>query len=365
MIVIGLMSGTSLDGVDGVACRITGEGTTPRITPLAHIARRYPPLLQKRLLRVASGNAVPEEVIALHKEVGRFFGAMAETLQKKTGATLIGSHGQTISHLPRKKTTLQIGDACIIATKAGLPVWSDFRVADIRRGGEGAPLAPIIHLPLFASRTKNVAVLNLGGVANITFIPKGRPSLADVIAFDTVPANMLIDMAVQNMGEGEYDQGGEMAAHGVVDAKLLALFLRHPYFRRRSPKSTGREEFGVSFIDWARGKGARVRWNKNLVATLTELTARSVAHEVTRQGAVDRLVICGGGAKNDHLVKRIASYLGATKTMTSDTLGIPCQWVEAMLMALMAWQGEKGTRLDLSRITGARPGAIIHGQTFR
>ncbi|MBI4667242.1 MAG: anhydro-N-acetylmuramic acid kinase [Nitrospinae bacterium] len=366
---IGLMSGTSMDGVDAVACEIAAGKNAPlRIKLLAHAACGYPEKLKERLFKVAGPDGSAGEVCALNAELGELFAKAALKLMKHpalAGIKLaaIGSHGQTIRHMPQLGATLQISSSALIAARAKLPVWSDFRSADMARGGQGAPLAPVIHLPLFGSARENVSVVNLGGVANITHIPAGAKSVKKLIAYDTGPGNMLMDYAVGRMGAGGFDKNGRIAARGEVDEALLQRWLRFPYFRRKAPKSTGREMFGGDvFFATA---GAPLRWDSNAVATITELTARSIAGEIIKLGRLgrptDMLVLCGGGAKNRYLAGRISALLKGIKVRTSDDLGAPAQWIEGALMALLAHYAAVGEPLDMSSITGAHEGPALLG----
>ncbi len=369
MIIVGLMSGTSLDGVDAVACEINKVRGRIEINPLATAFLSYPGRLKERLLRVSGENGSTGEVCELDGVIGEFFAKAvnkllrSQSMQEKR-IDLIGSHGQTIHHLPRKKRTLQIGDPAIIAERTGACVWSDFRSADMAKGGEGAPLAPVIHLPLFGDKKKNVAVVNIGGIANITSIPAGAETLDGIVAYDTGPGNMLIDHAVGAMGKGAYDRGGEIASSGKVDDSLLKEFLSHPYFRKRPPKSTGREVFGARFRLDSQG----YKYNADTVATLTELTAVTIVKEANRlfkdRNEGGRVVICGGGSKNRYLLNRIDDLTGpAIEVITSDNAGFPAQAVEGALMALLAYYSEKGERLNLLSVTGSKAPVALGSRT--
>ncbi|VAX24728.1 Anhydro-N-acetylmuramic acid kinase [hydrothermal vent metagenome] len=364
------MSGTSMDGVDAVACDIRITKKLPRIRILASAKMAYSTSLKNRLISLSASSNSLGEVCELNVAVAEVFAksaikVMAHPELKGRKVKIIGSHGQTIWHAPKAHATLQIGDGAVIAAKTGASVWSDFRSADMANDGEGAPLAPIVHSPLFGDKRRNISVVNIGGIANITHIPAGATDLSKLIAYDTGPGNMLIDLAVNRMRKGMYDRGGRIAASGTVDEKLLKRFLAHPYFKRRSPKSTGRETFGESFIKWAGLSKSRL--NASVVATFTELTARTIAGEITKLEksgkSTDRLVICGGGAKNRYLLKRIESILPKTmEVVRSDQLGVPCQLVEGSLIALLAFYADNGVRLDLSSITGAKNRSVLLGR---
>jgi len=236
-------------------------------------------------------------------------------------------------------------------------VWSDFRRADMAAGGQGAPLAPVAHLPLFGHTRENRVVVNIGGIANLTHIPAGARSLDQLIAYDTGPGAMLIDMVAQMGAGAPFDTDGRLAAGGQVDNVLLQKAAGHPYFKKKPPKSTGRETFGKAFIQWLYPKGG-VRWDAGLCATMTELTAVSVGREIgrlRRSGKpVDRVIACGGGAKNRFLMERLAAHCAPVAVDTSRRHGIDPMQVETALMAILAYHASRGQALDLSSITGAQ-----------
>ncbi|MBF0291744.1 MAG: anhydro-N-acetylmuramic acid kinase [Nitrospinae bacterium] len=371
-VALGLMSGTSMDGVDAVVCEITPrKNSHPAISFIAHAKVSYPADIKRRLMEVSGPHGSAQEICALDPAVGDVFAKVALKaigLAEKRGFKVdaIGSHGQTVRHLPKERSTLQIGSPSIIAKKTGVAVWSGFRNADMARGGQGAPLAPIVHLPLFGDREKDVAVVNIGGIANITFIPGGASSFKQVLAYDTGPGNMLIDYAVEKAGLGAYDRSGRVAARGKINEKLLSRLASHPYFKRIPPKSTGREDFGGDVF--FRRAGTGVKWNANLVATVTELTAVTIASEIKRTASGSRkplsVVVCGGGAKNLFLLTRLWNHLqdaaDDVEVGSSSAFGFPAEYVEGALMALLAHYAMTKTRLDLSSVTGAvgEPGIL-------
>jgi len=335
-IVLGLNSGTSADGVDAVACRITGRGLHMGVRVIGYLARRYPPTLRRRLLdAMAPARTSTEEICRLHAEVGRAFARTAAAAIKRFGLRridLVGSHGQTICHLPpkagpRRKTarastsvsggSLQIGDAAIISAALETPVVWQFRQADMAVGGQGAPLVPWTDYVLFQDAGRNRVVQNLGGIANVTWLPAGG-TIEDVLAFDTGPGNMLIDALVSHFTKGRqaYDKGGALARRGSVRDDLLASMLDHPYLALRPPKSCGREAFGVGWMkDMLRRFKRRGISPEDWIATATRCTALSIdrgyALLLKASGRVepyiDEIILCGGGAKNKTLVKEIAA----------------------------------------------------------
>ena len=374
-IALGLMSGTSMDGVDAAVCEVTArKGSHPAISFIAHAKAPYPPSLKRRLMEVSGANGSAQEICALDPAVGEVFakaGVKAIALAEKRGykVEVIGSHGQTVRHLPKDRATLQIGSPSVIAHRTGVAVWSGFRNADMARGGQGAPLAPIVHLPLFGDPDKDVTVVNVGGIANITFIPAGARSLTQAVAYDTGPGNMLMDYAMRKAGLGTYDRAGRVAAGGKINPKLLTRFLSHPYFTRRPPKSSGREDFGGDVF--FRRAGTPVKWDANLVATVTELTAITIANEIKRAASGShkplRVVVCGGGAKNLFALTRLWNHLqnavNDVELGSSSAFGFPPEYVEGALMALLAHYAKTGVRLDLSSITGASNPAILGSLT--
>lgn len=352
------MSGTSADAVDAAVVDIGQGRLGPKLKLIRFVSLRYPPALRARVLAAAEGRAGTAELCALNVDIGRAIGRAALKAMKGLRIAAIGSHGQTVWHDPARGATLQLGSGAVIAAMTGVPVWSDFRSADMAAGGQGAPLAPIVHLPLFGSRKLNVTVVNIGGIANLTHIPKGAADLSQLTAYDTGPGNMLMDLVTQRIAGKAYDKGGAIARQGRVDERLLRRCLTHPYFCRAAPKSTGREQFGEVFFKWAGMDNPR-RWNADTLTTLAELTARSIADEIVklaRRGrSTDRVVVCGGGAGNRYLMERLADLLGPkVEFVASGALGWPAKVIESALMALLAFHAHHGHALDLSAITGSQ-----------
>jgi anhydro-N-acetylmuramic acid kinase len=284
---------------------------------------------------------------------------------------LIGSHGQTICHQPHGKcygrkmvrSTLQIGEPSVIAQRTGITTVADFRPRDMASGGEGAPLVPYADYVLFKHKRLTRAVQNIGGIANVTFLPGGCTQ-DDIIAFDTGPGNMVIDGIVRFISGGRkrYDAGGKMAARGTVDKRLLDELLRHPFFRRRPPKSTGREEFGADFAEQVyRRAGKKGLADADIVATVTALTARSIAQAYLRFGAVmpDELILCGGGSHNRTLVDMLHAGLPDVKMLSTNDFGISVDAKEAVSFAILAWATIKGMASNVPTATGAELPVIL------
>jgi len=386
--VVGLMSGTSADGVDAavvdIARRRGGSRAAPRVKVVAFETFPYPAAVRRAVLdasRPQTGRV--DEICHLNFVLGELFAEAVFKLTTKHGIDLgsidlVGSHGQTIHHLPKGRrfgrrklrSTLQIGEPAVIAERTGITTVADFRSRDIAAGGEGAPLVACADYVLFAHARTHRAVQNIGGIANVTWLPAGG-GLADVIAFDTGPGNMVIDRVVHLLSNGrrDYDPSGRLAARGKVDEALLAELMRCAYLRRRPPKSTGREEFGTDFADalHARVRGKRID-PADLLATVTAFTACSIADAYRRflPAAPDEVILCGGGAKNRTLARLLRQRLHPAKVTTTDELGIPADAKEAVSFAILAERTIRGAAGNVPAATGAsRPvvlGTIVPGR---
>ncbi len=374
MRVIGLMSGTSADGVDAALVEWP-EGT--REHPLRLLAFRedpFPPVLQRRIHDLAAGRVPGGEVLAelagLDVELGERFAASAAAVAKQAGVALgevdaIGSHGQTVAHHPARHATLQIGDPSVIAERTGCTTVADFRPRDLALGGEGAPLAPFFHHAVFADPAEGRGVLNLGGIANITWLPAGgRPD--DVVAFDVGPANALIDGVVRTLSGGReaFDRDGERAARGRPDARLLARLLDDEFLRRSPPKSTGRERYGLAEAEaLAREWSQEGRAEEDLVATLVAFSVEAIRLACQQflmpAGALERLFVGGGGAENPVVMTALARALAPARVEPMDAAGVPARACEAMAFALLGRNALLGRPNHLPRCTGASRAAVL------
>lgn len=374
MLVIGLMSGTSADGVDSALVEITER----EINPLASLTVPYPPYLREKIIQVSSGKKIAAgELADLNVLVGRIFGESAIKVCKKARipiakVDLIGSHGQTIAHFPEKRATLQIGEPALIASMTGCPVVADFRQADLAEGGEGAPLTPMADFILFRHKKLNRLIVNIGGITNITFIPAGAKTPDEVIGFDTGFGNMTIDALVQwlTKGKDKYDKNGQLASKGQVNEEWLKTILAHPFFRKKPPKSAGREQFGRSYL-LALMKKFDVRSEneiRNLCATLTASVAQSIAMQVRKfilpNHRVDEVLLCGGGHKNRALRKFIESYFRELvnreiKICTTASGGIDPDAREAIAFAILAYLTWKGRSGNIPQVTGASRAVVL------
>ena len=387
MKVIGLMSGTSADGVDAALVEIGSEDDRPVIRLVAHETVPYPTGLRARILALASGGTT-EDVCHLNAYLGELFAGAAEHVARRAGVSLtdvdlIGSHGQTIHHLPapRKegahllRSTLQIGEPAVIAERTGITTIADFRPRDLAAGGEGAPLTPMVHHLLFAHRDRGRVVLNLGGIANVTVLPAGGDP-STVAGFDTGPGNVLLDEFVGTAGLSTkgYDEDGRLAAAGRVQPVLLEELLAHPFVRRRPPKSTGRETFGPAFVrEYRAGLETAGVTALDGLATLAAFTVEAVVRNLCEfvfpTVEVRDLLVAGGGSQNAFVMRRLAAALPGCTVMPSDAAGFPAHAIEAAAFACLAYLTATGRPGNLPAVTGAKGprvlGCITPGSRFR
>lgn len=379
MIVIGLMSGTSADGVDAAVVDIRGSGHRLDINLLGHYGHVYPPQLRQRILHVAECGTVAE-VCHLNTLMGEIFAntvlaAITRCHVQSKQVKLIGSHGQTVHHLPEPimergvgpiRSTLQIGNAAVIAERTGITTVSDFRSRDLAVGGEGAPLVPYTHFLVFRQKKAARWVVNLGGIANVTMVPRGE-RFASLQAFDTGPCNMLLDalITVETHGRSTMDRGGRFAQRGQVHSGLLRWFLTHPYLHRHPPKSTGRELFGTSYVQKVLAQARRRHLSLNdLLATGCQFIAHTIrdAREWTRHEPLD--VVCGGGGvRNARLWAEIQKIFDPIPVRTMDECGSSSQAFEAQAFAVLAYQTVHGISANVPRVTGASHPVILGSVT--
>ncbi|MDE2196214.1 MAG: anhydro-N-acetylmuramic acid kinase [Gammaproteobacteria bacterium] len=359
---IGLMSGTSADGVDAALVEFS---PAPRL--LASHFLSYPPPLQQQLLHFAAGHYqgdAVDQLGALDTELGGLFAEAALAVISKgeiskSDISAIGSHGQTVRHRPKGKHpfTLQIADPNIITACTGLTTVADFRRRDVAQGGEGAPLVPAFHHAVFSAIGEHRAVVNVGGIANITLLPAGGNAVS---GFDTGPGNVLMDAWSRSCLRQPYDANGVFAASGKVDAVLLDALLADAYFHRPPPKSTGREHFSETWL--TEKLATRKLPAADVMATLCELTARSIADAIQRQAPQTMSVlICGGGAHNAQLGKRLTGYLPHCMLSTTEAFGVHPDWVEAVAFAWLARETLAGRPGNLPSVTGAQRPVVLGG----
>jgi anhydro-N-acetylmuramic acid kinase len=373
MRVVGLMSGTSADGVDAAVVEIDRG----KVRLLAFDTFAYPAALRRQILDLCwLESARLDDICHYNFVLGEIFAEAVIKLCSKNGVSigsidLIGSHGQTIYHRPAGgryagrtiRSTLQISEPSVIAQRTGVTTVADFRPRDMAAGGEGAPLVPYADYVLFKNKRLTRAVQNIGGIANVTFLPAGCTQ-DEIVAFDTGPGNMVIDGIVHliTSGRKRCDTDGKMAARGTVDKRLLGEMLRHPFFRRRPPKSTGREQFGAAFAERIyRRAGRKNLADSDIVATVTALTARSIAQAYRRFLPVmpDELILCGGGSHNRTLVEMLQAEMPDVKMLSTDDFGISVDAKEAVSFAILAWATIKGMTNNVPAATGAKKPVIL------
>jgi anhydro-N-acetylmuramic acid kinase len=367
--IIGLMSGTSSDGVDAALVRIKGTGPGLAMKLLAYRNFPYSPWFRTRLL---AEHIDAREICMLNFELGDRFAEAALALLKEADTQevevdFISTHGHTVAHHPPPTNdrvgTLQIGESAMVAEQTGLPVVSDFRPRDMAAGGQGAPLVPYADWVLFRKAENTVACLNIGGIANFTVV---TPSFDDVLAFDTGPGNMAIDGAVRLLTRGskEMDEDGEAAKRGIVIDEFLEYLLSARYFRKVPPKSTGREEFGpVTYLRDALA-ARREHSYEDLVCTVTTAVAQSIAEAYERFIAPQypnkpNIVVGGGGVKNKTLMRLLRKYLSEVTIFTSDQYGIPPGAREAIAFAILGNETICGTPNNVPHATGARHAVVM------
>jgi anhydro-N-acetylmuramic acid kinase len=359
MRVAGIMSGTSLDGVDVAVIDIhkskwnlIGWKSTP-----------YPSSLREEILAVSNRDTHTRAISRLNFRLGEVYanavlncGVPLETID------LIGCHGQTIFH--EGSNTLQIGESAIIAERTGKPVVNDFRPRDIAAGGKGAPLVPFVDYFLFRHKKLFRVALNIGGIANITVLPPGAKQ-NEIAAFDTGPGNMVIDALVEKATRGKqrYDRDGRIAAKGKADRKVLDLFMKDQYYRANPPKSAGREQFGAEFVERLLKTELSI---ENLIATATALTAATIAAAIQRfvPRMPDELIVSGGGVHNPVLMAYLAAFLPATQIGTSDDYGVDADAKEAIAFAILAYRTWHRRPGNLPSATGAAHDVVLGKITF-
>ncbi|MEN6537852.1 MAG: anhydro-N-acetylmuramic acid kinase [Bryobacteraceae bacterium] len=374
MRVAGIMSGTSLDGIDVAIVDISGRGWNKRVDTRAFRTTPYPAAVREAILGVSNTATHTAGISRLHFLLGELYARAVRLTCEKGGIplsslNLVACHGQTVFHEgePVKylghsvASTLQIGEASIIAERLGVPVVSDFRPRDIAAGGRGAPLVPFVDYLLFRHRRLGRVVLNIGGIANISAIPPGAAP-DDVLGFDTGPGNMILDAlaAICTEGAMKCDRGGRLAARGHVNRPLLDRLLAEPYYRRKPPKTAGREQYGREFVDQLLETGMPV---VDLLATATVLTAATIAGAIERfvrpRMSVDELIVSGGGARNPQILTHLTALLQDVAIATSNDYGIDLDAKEAIAFAVLGHETWNHRPSNLPSATGARRPVIL------
>ncbi len=379
--VAGLMSGTSLDGVDAVVAQLSGQGATLKIEQIGFISVPYPDDLRAILLRNSSPeHSSVQDLSQLNVRLAHQYAAALQEAVKAAGITLsdldlVGSHGQTVHHVPdarpcaglRVTSTLQIGDPSVLANLIHVPVVGDFRIADMTLGGQGAPLVPYFDFVYFADPNEARGVLNIGGIANITVLPP-RPTPDTVRAFDTGPGNMVMDALAQRFLRLPYDAEGEQASQGQIQQALLAELLEDPFFAQPPPKSTGRERFGGDFVDRlvVRSKELAAPHHpspQDWLATAAALTAASIyqayARFVRNQLSLDVVIVSGGGLHNRFLMDKIRDAFAPIPIRAAASYGLDADAKEALCFAVLAHETVNGVAANLPSVTGASGSTLL------
>lgn len=376
--VIGLISGTSVDGIDAAIVEISGRDFDLKIELLAGETYSYPAELRERILAVCGGEAISmAELAELDDAIALCFAQAAQNIQiGHPPATLIGSHGQTVYHRPPGKGvgensqskigySLQLGRGAVIAHLTGITTISNFRVADIVAGGHGAPLVPRVDAFLLSHPQEGRCIQNIGGIGNVAYIPPRRDNwLEKIRAWDTGPGNSLLDLAVQHLTAGAktYDEDGKWAASGTPCDPLVEQWLSQDYFHLPPPKSTGRELFGVTYLDQCL-KDARIYQlsSADLLATLTELTAASIVHSYRTflPQMPQQVFLCGGGSRNFYLKHRLQMLLESVPVLTTDEVGLSADFKEAIAFAVLAHWRHLGIPGNLPAATGASQEVLL------
>lgn len=358
---IGLMSGTSVDGVDCALVQFIGD--QPKL-----IATHSEPIdtdLRENILQLCGGKNIDLELYGnTDVAIGQLFAQAALTLLanegiERTAVRAIGSHGQTVFHHPQGDTrfSLQIGDPNSIAHLSGITTIADFRRRDMAAGGEGAPLAPLLHRNCFQSASTDRVVLNVGGIANITVLNKDGTCLA----FDTGPANVLMDYWIAKHQQRTYDKNGDWAASGNISQPLLKLLLNEPYFSKTTPKSTGRELFSGLWLEEKLQKLGQKLAIADVQATLLRFTIDSIVNEIRKTAQPTEVYVCGGGAHNNAFMDGLQARLRDCNVLPTTKLGIDPDWVEAIAFAWMAKQTIEGHSIDTTPFTGAAKATVLGG----
>ena len=374
-LVVGLMSGTSVDGIDVALVEIKGNGTGTKLRQIDFLTIPFPEGLSEFILKNStSGSADIGEIARLNFLLAQLYAAAVSSVCKQSRINieridLIGSHGQTIHHLPKSvrmfgqdvAATLQIGDPSVLAKVTGKITVGDFRVGDMALGGQGAPLVPYFDYILFRSEKVSRALLNIGGIANITLLPKGCGE-QDVVAFDTGPGNMLVDQLMKILFDKDFDKNGVVASSGTIRKEILEYLMNDEFIKSSPPKSTGRERYGDEFTRKILEKFAGYS-REDLIATVTEFTAAAV-HEsfkvfLSGKGGLEELYVSGGGVHNQSMMDSLRQHFVGTEVREAESLGISSDAKEAICFAVLANETISGNATNLPQVTGASKATVL------
>ncbi len=374
---IGLMSGTSADGVDAALVHIKGHGLNTKLTPLAFVNQPFAPPVRQRILQLAAGSqGGSREFCLMNALLGQLYLQASLAVCEKAGIApaqvdLAGCHGQTVYHQPvaaeylghSLRSTLQIGDFSLLCEELGAVTVSDFRVRDMAAGGQGAPLVPYTEYLLYRSNTEDIALQNIGGIGNISFLPAGG-SLANTIAFDTGPGNVLMDamMARMTQNKSGYDEGGKTAAAFAVSEELLAWLMQDEYLRQKPPKTTGREYYNQAFLERCLADAQALLLSEgSVLRTLTCYTASTIAQAVQTLLPKNpkKLIVGGGGSRNATLMAHLRSALPGVQVLTNEDIGLDSDAKEAVAFALLANEAIHGVCSNAPSATGAAHPVVL------
>ncbi len=374
LLIVGLMSGTSLDGIDAALIKVDGYGSKTKLEILETNELPFNSRMKEKLLQASNKDTSNvEQLCSLNFEISYLYAEAVKKVCNKANLPLskldlIGSHGQTLYHMPKGnndlvRSTLQIGDASVLAYETNTMVISNFRSMDIAAGGEGAPLIPYIDYLLFHNEERGRVLQNIGGIGNVTVVP-ANSTLNKIIAFDTGPGNMIIDAICKERLNVNFDKDGEIASRGVVNKDLIEKWLTHPFFRKQPPKSTGREDFGVQYANEILKENHSMS-TEDIVATVTYLSACSIAnaykHFILPYYQIDEVLVSGGGANNKTMLQMLQELLPELNVTTTYRLGISEDYKEAIGFALLANETYHKQYANVPSATGARE-AVILGQ---
>lgn len=372
--VIGAISGTSIDGIDAALVEITGSQADLKIELLAANTYPYPETLRQRILDLCAGTPISlAELASLDDDIAQEFAKAA--IQINTGhpkAQLIGSHGQTVYHRPSENQqlgySLQLGRGTLIAKQTQITTISNFRSADINAGGQGAPLVPRVDAYLLSHPAKSRCIQNLGGIGNTTYLPArtqdNQTWETKILGWDTGPANVLIDLAVQHFSNSKqtYDKNGQWASTGTPSQELIQKWMQHPFFHQPPPKSTGRELFSPQYLQKCLEQAKAYHLTPaDILATLTELTAVSIAHsyQTFLPQMPEQVLLCGGGSRNLYLKSRLQYHLKIVPVLTTDEVGLNADFKEAIAFAVLAYWRNQGIAGNLPQVTGAKKPVLL------
>ncbi|MFB0519795.1 MAG: anhydro-N-acetylmuramic acid kinase [Acidobacteriota bacterium] len=376
-LIVGLMSGSSADGIDAALVKVSGSGKSTAVHTIAHDTLRFSGKIRELILKCSHPDTSRvDDICRLNSLLGELFAQAVVHIAKKADCELsqidlIGSHGQTIHHLPSPEkisgvevtSTLQIGEPSIIAERTGITTIADFRPRDMAAGGQGAPLVSYVEYLLFSHPEKSRVALNIGGIANITVLPAGSPA-EEVFAMDTGPGNILLDQLIYKItgGKNRCDLDGKRARQGKVNQRILERLLEHPFLQNPPPKSTGREDFGKAYLHWIMEMGKGTEWD-DLITTIAEFTVRTIVNSlemfVFPYHEIDELIVSGGGVRNFYIWHRLEESLPQQKMLTSDDFSIPSDVKEAVAFAILANETLMGHEGNLPGATGARHRVIL------